>query len=154
MGLRDIILKYPEILILPPTLFVSIGLYLMKSDVSVEHLDTFLVGFYLGVGGIILGIYIGFIIIYVRFLKKEVKKKLGEKIEGTLWNQFMISYIAGIYGGLTVLAANLILSANDIYSKTITTITFIGMMILFGLLGLAGLTYVLETKTGGKTTHN
>ncbi|MCZ7380982.1 MAG: hypothetical protein O8C64_05355 [Candidatus Methanoperedens sp.] len=82
----------------------------------------------------------------MRFLKKQVDEKIGEKVKDNIWNLFMVSYIAGIYGGLTTLAANLILSANDIYSKIITSIIFLLVIIVGGMLGIVVLTYTLKTK--------
>jgi len=58
----------------------------------------------------------------------------------------MVSCVAGIYGGLTVLTTNFILSAKDPYSMVIAIVSFMLILISGGIFGLVALTYSLEPE--------
>ncbi len=142
----DKISKYPEILLFIPALLIGAGYFIIQWGTSKENSQIILIGYLLISIGLLSLPFIGFIIFYVRFLKKQVEYKIKKKVEDNVWNLFMVSYIAGIYGGLVTIAANNILSTNDIYSKIITIITLLFMIIGGGIFGIVALTYTLKTK--------
>jgi hypothetical protein len=142
--LRNRISKYPEILLFIPTLLIGAGYLVMQWGTSIEHLQIILAGYTLSMIGVILAIYIGLIAIYLRFLKREVEKKLDKEVKETVWNLFMVSYVAGIYGGITALAINFVLSAKSIYSQAITAVGLACVIVVGGLFGLFVLTNALK----------
>jgi|Deesub1362A_J573_1020465.scaffolds.fasta_scaffold23803_1 hypothetical protein len=143
MRLWDKVYKYPEISLIVPALLIVVGYFLINTpfEIPIKHTEIILVGFSLAAVGSLLLSFFGVIIIYLRLLKKEVGK-----IRKNHRNQFMISYFAGIYGGLTVLAANLVLSAENLYSKVIAIVGFMLILVAGGIFGLVALTYVLESE--------
>ena len=139
MRVRNKIYEYPEILLVIPILLMGTGYLVMKYPIEIS-INTLIIGLHIFTIGTLLFALFGFIVTYRRLLKKEVDKRLTKNDK----NQFITSYLAGIYGGMTVFAINFILSAKDIFSVMVAGIGFIILLVIGGLFGLAALAFSLE----------
>ena len=126
MKLSDNVRRYPEILVVFPVAIMSIGYFIMKRiDIAT--------GYTLILIGDIFLVLVGYIILYKHFLEKLVERKLTKEER----KQYFMSYIAGIYGGMTVIAFNYALLANNLFSLIVWTAILFMVLIVGGLLGLA-----------------
>ncbi|WP_048092762.1 hypothetical protein [Geoglobus acetivorans] len=137
MGLNN--RNVPIILLISSSMITGAGYWMAIHPIKIS-ISTVTLGLHIFAIGVLLFALSIVVIVYEMFIKKEIERRVPKNDR----NQYMASYIAGVYGGLTVYAINFVLSSKSFSGALWAGTGFFFLFVVMGLFGLTAFAFILE----------